>query len=153
MRKTALILATALLLPQFAAAQMRVAPQTPQAAPVPLQRANPQAALDNVRRITIDEANRLMQQQKAVMVDVRSKEQFDLGHIKGAVHIPGSQLLRRLRELPPGLTIITYCACSAEQSSGRAVIELNNHGVKNTAALLGGWASWQEAGLPTAKTR
>jgi len=30
------------------------------------------------------------------------------------------------------------------------VLELNNHGVKNTAALKGGWAAWQAAGLPTA---
>jgi 3-mercaptopyruvate sulfurtransferase SseA len=30
------------------------------------------------------------------------------------------------------------------------VLELNNHGVKNTAALKGGWHAWQAAHLPTA---
>jgi 3-mercaptopyruvate sulfurtransferase SseA len=36
-----------------------------------------------------------------------------------------------------------------EHTSARAVQDLNAHGVKNTAALLGGWNSWKEAGLPT----
>lgn len=153
MRKTAVLIAAAFLLPQLAGAQMKVQPQAPQAPrPAPLQKANPQAALDSVRRIAIDGANNLVQSQRAVIVDVRSKEQFDLGHIKGAINIPGSQIVSRIRELPPGKMIITYCACSAEQSSGRAVIELNAHGVNNAAALHGGWAAWQKAGLPTAKT-
>jgi 3-mercaptopyruvate sulfurtransferase SseA len=25
---------------------------------------------------------------------------------------------------------------------------MNAHGIKNAAALLGGWTSWKEAGLP-----
>jgi len=29
------------------------------------------------------------------------------------------------------------------------VLDLNAHGVKNTAALLGGWNQWAALGLPT----
>jgi len=29
------------------------------------------------------------------------------------------------------------------------VLDLNAHGVKNTAALLGGWNQWVALGLPT----
>jgi 3-mercaptopyruvate sulfurtransferase SseA len=36
-----------------------------------------------------------------------------------------------------------------EHTSARAVLDLNNHGITNTAALLGGWNSWKSAGLPT----
>lgn len=131
-----------------------VAPQgsAPGAQPlkaIPVQR----QSLDQVRRITVAEAKKLVDQGKAVFVDVRSKEQYDLGHIKGALSIPGSQLMKRLREVPPGKMIITYCACSAEQSSGRAVIDLAAHNVKNSAALQGGWAAWREAGYPTEVTR
>jgi 3-mercaptopyruvate sulfurtransferase SseA len=32
------------------------------------------------------------------------------------------------------------------------VLDLNAHGVKNTAALLGGWNGWNEKGLPIEKT-
>jgi 3-mercaptopyruvate sulfurtransferase SseA len=37
-----------------------------------------------------------------------------------------------------------------EHTSARAVLDLNAHGVKNTAALLGGWNEWKAKGLPTA---
>jgi len=45
-----------------------------------------------------------------VFVDVRSNEQYQLGHIRGAISIPGSQLVTRMRELPPQKLIIAYCA-------------------------------------------
>jgi 3-mercaptopyruvate sulfurtransferase SseA len=32
------------------------------------------------------------------------------------------------------------------------VLELNGHGIKNTAALLGGWNQWTALGLPTEST-
>jgi 3-mercaptopyruvate sulfurtransferase SseA len=38
-----------------------------------------------------------------------------------------------------------------EHTSARAVLDLNAHGIKNTAALLGGWSGWQQAQLPTNK--
>jgi 3-mercaptopyruvate sulfurtransferase SseA len=31
------------------------------------------------------------------------------------------------------------------------VLDLNAHGIKNAAALLGGWNAWKQAGLPTEK--
>jgi 3-mercaptopyruvate sulfurtransferase SseA len=33
------------------------------------------------------------------------------------------------------------------------VLDLNAHGVKNTAALLGGWNAWRDAKLPTEVTK
>lgn len=128
-------------------------PQRPanptQGVPMPVQKQTADAA----KRISMDEAFKLFKEDKAVFVDVRSKEQYDLGHIKGALSIPGSQLIRRFREVPPNKLIVTYCACTAEQSSGRAVVDLNAHGVKNTVALVGGWTSWKDSGKPTEKTR
>jgi len=101
-------------------------------------------------KISVPEAEQLVRTGKAIFVDVRSNDQFALGHIKGALNIPGSQLIARIREIPPGKRIIAYCACSAEQSSGHAVQDLVAHGIKNSAALVGGWSAWQTAKLPTA---
>jgi 3-mercaptopyruvate sulfurtransferase SseA len=39
-----------------------------------------------------------------------------------------------------------------EHTSARAVLDMNVHGIKNTAALLGGWNGWREAKLPTEPT-
>jgi predicted sulfurtransferase len=45
-----------------------------------------------------------------VIVDVRSKEDFDEGHIIGAVSIPWEEIEDRYTELPRDKEIITYCA-------------------------------------------
>jgi 3-mercaptopyruvate sulfurtransferase SseA len=70
----------------------------------------PDKNLEAARRISRDEAAKLVKEKKAVFVDVRSKESYDAGHIKGAVSIPESELTARLRELPPKTMLITYCA-------------------------------------------
>ena len=99
-------------------------------------------------KIGRDEAYRLWKANAAIFIDVRSFQSYSQGHIKGALSIPGSQLIERYSEVTPGKMVITYCACDAEQSSGKAVLNLNAHGVKNAAALKGGWHEWKAAGLP-----
>ena len=133
------------------AAQMKVPTK-----PVPGQR-SPLAASgtrnnvpQNFPRISIADAKKLHASGQAVFIDVRSNEQYTYGHIKGAMSIPGSQLIRRFAEVPPHKTVILYCACSAEQSSGRAATDLIAHGVKNVFALKGGWNEWKSEGNPTA---
>ena len=39
-----------------------------------------------------------------------------------------------------------------EHTSARAVLDMNAHGIKNTAALLGGWNGWRDAKLPIDST-
>jgi len=65
---------------------------------------------DNVRRITLDETVGALNAGTAVLVDVRTEEQFKQGHAKGAIHIPEAQIVERMGELPFNKTIITYCA-------------------------------------------
>ena len=102
------------------------------------------------RRISREDAYKLYQANQATFIDVRSHQSFSTGHIKGALSIPGSQIIKRFSEVTPGKMVITYCACDAEQSSGKAVLTLNAHGVKNAAALKGGYLEWKAARLPIA---
>jgi rhodanese-related sulfurtransferase len=152
MRKAITLFAVAAFASGIASAQYKKqvqTPQTPAAQQMPVsQAAQVEMALAKVRRISEMETYRLATNGSAVIVDVRSNSQYQLGHIKGAVSIPRSQIVSRFKEIPPGKMVITYCACSAEQTSGLAVIELTNHGVKNAAALKGGWQAWKAAGLP-----
>jgi hypothetical protein len=66
--------------------------------------------LAKARRITRDEAMRLVRQKKAVYIDVRSKDSFDEGHLPGAISIPLSELPRRFKDVPLKKFLITYCA-------------------------------------------
>lgn len=67
-------------------------------------------ALDKARRIPRDEAVKLVKEGKAIFVDVRSKESYQAGHIKGAISIPESELIAHLKDIPPKRMIVTYCA-------------------------------------------
>lgn len=81
-------------------------PKVKQATPIPVE----QGSLESARRITREEAIKLIKANKAVFVDVRGKDQYDQGHIKGAINIPLGDILTRVKEIPPKTFIITYCA-------------------------------------------
>ncbi|HEV7922706.1 MAG TPA: rhodanese-like domain-containing protein [Thermoanaerobaculia bacterium] len=151
MRKLTILSLATLLVAGAAGAQYKPKsatppPSNPQTMTPGAQGAPP--SLDKARRIKRDEAIRLSEAGKAIFVDVRSEETFKKGHIKGAMSIPFSQLALRLRELPPGKTVITYCACPAEHTAALAVLGLNAHKLNNAAALVGGWDEWVGAGEP-----
>jgi rhodanese-related sulfurtransferase len=152
MRKTTrpLVLALSLsLIGVLAHAQMKSAvPKKPQKSPLVSSAQKTTAAA--FQRISQADAYKLYQENKAVFIDVRSNAQFQLGHIKGSLSIPGSQIVKRFGEAAQGKIVITYCACSAEQSSGAAATNLVNHGVKNVWALKGGLNDWKTNRYPIA---
>jgi predicted sulfurtransferase len=64
---------------------------------------------DGVDRINAKQANEELTAGTAILVDVRSKGQYDVAHAKGAVSIPGEEIANRLSEFPKDKKIITYC--------------------------------------------
>jgi 3-mercaptopyruvate sulfurtransferase SseA len=117
MRRFTAAAAIAALFAIGASAQMKVPPpqvkgtvgtnnNNVQITPVPTG----DASLESARRITREEAMKLVKAKKAVYVDVRSRDQFDQGHIKGAISIPESEIVTGVRRITPGKMIITYCA-------------------------------------------
>ncbi len=60
-------------------------------------------------------------------VDVRTPEEYDAGHVPGAVNIPYDQMARRYAELgPPGTPLLLYC--HSGRRSGIAVQVLKDKG-------------------------
>ena len=62
-----------------------------------------------ISRVTIDEAKSALDAGTAVIVDVRSAEAYQGGHIADAINIPLSDLTVRLNELDKTQWVITYC--------------------------------------------
>jgi rhodanese-related sulfurtransferase len=61
------------------------------------------------RYISVDEAKALVDMgRRVVFVDVRSKEQFDELHIRGARSVPLRELPRRLDEIPRQEFVVLY---------------------------------------------
>jgi len=67
-------------------------------------------SLESARRIPRDEAMKMVKAKKAIYVDVRGKDQYDIEHIPGAISIPLGELPARIQELPKDKFLITYCA-------------------------------------------
>jgi 3-mercaptopyruvate sulfurtransferase SseA len=80
---------------------------TPTPSPAAAVAQNP---LDNVRRVTTAELADLIKQGKVLVVDVRNKEAYDRGHIKGAKLLPINEVGERGKELPRDKMIVTYCS-------------------------------------------
>lgn len=77
----------------------------------------------------------------AVIVDVRTDEEYNQGHIKGCIHIPVEQIEEKLPELIPnlGTEIIFYCAKGTRaQTALEVALTLGYERVYN----LGGLSDW-----------
>jgi len=143
MRRLPIVLVS-LLIAGAAVAQMKPQPQSP----IRIEYTKAKEASEQAPRISKEEAEKLYKEGKAVFVDVRTEHTYSVGHIKGALSIPGSQLAMRITEIPPKKKIITYCACHAEETAGLAVAILKAHGIKDAAALKGGWLEWRDSHYP-----
>lgn len=97
----------------IACAQMKTQPQPAPAGATTAAPAAPHTELpneENAKRIARDEAMKLVKEDKAIWVDVRGKEAYELSHIKGAISIPLTEIPTRYKELPKKKMIIAYCA-------------------------------------------
>lgn len=75
----------------------------------------------------------------AIILDVRSKEEFAGGHIKNAINIPVDQLLKNLSRLKnKNKTIITCCASGMRSGSAKTLLLKNGYTDVHNG---GGWAS------------
>jgi hypothetical protein len=70
----------------------------------------PEQSLEAAKRITREDAQKMVKEGKAVWIDVRGKDQYDIAHIPGAINIPLGELPNRWKDLPVGKYLITYCA-------------------------------------------
>jgi len=86
-----------------------------------------------------------------VVVDVRPEEEFEAGHIEGAVSIPVDELSTRVAELPGGAEIIAYCRGPHCAYAHDAVRRLRLAG-RSARRLEGGWPEWKLAGKESETT-
>jgi rhodanese-related sulfurtransferase len=82
---------------------------------------------------------------EVLLLDVREQDEWDAGHIEGAVHIPMGQLGARQNELPDDRPIVAVCrsgqrSAAVTQALTRAGYEAHN--------LVGGVAEWHGQRLP-----
>ena len=81
------------------------------------------------------------------VLDVRPKEEYQAGHIPGAISIPLKELEKHLSELPKEQEIVAYCRGPYCVLSIKAVELLRSKGYTSIRLEDGVW-EWRNAGLP-----
>ncbi len=80
----------------------------------------------------------------APLLDVREQDEWDAGHVDGALHIPIGQVVARLDELPDGKL---YVLCRVGGRSAQVVQYLVQQG-REAVNVDGGMFAWEAAGRP-----
>lgn len=94
------------------------------------------------------QATLMINQQDAVVLDIRDAAAYEKGHILNARNLPLGQLESRLGELQKFKSRPIIVHCDTGSRAGGALSVLRHKGFDNVVNLSGGLAAWQQAGLP-----
>lgn len=118
------------------------------------------AEIERIRRRFLDDQNELypldrealIQRVKArevVVIDVRPREEYQAGHLQGALGVPLEELRKRLARLPRKKDIVAYCRGPYCMFAVDAVRMLRSHGLRAFRLNLS-IHDWSALGLPLA---
>ena len=100
---------------------------------------------DEVEAIGRDELLVRLGRGDIVLIDVRPLDEYEAGHIEGALSIPYDELRGRLAELPADRELIAYCRGPFCAYAHDAVRQLTAAG-RTARRLDDGWPEWRLAG-------
>jgi molybdopterin/thiamine biosynthesis adenylyltransferase/rhodanese-related sulfurtransferase len=101
-----------------------------------------------ISEVDATRARELIDGGDVLVVDVREQDEWDEGHIPGAVHIPRGHLESRIERAAsdPSRAIILYCASGNRSAFGART--LDELGYADVASLSGGFTDWKRNGFP-----
>ena len=102
---------------------------------------------DQMQPVTSTELRRLIRQGDVTVIDVRPRDEYEAGHIPGALSVPLPELPRRLGDIPKRHEVIAYCRGPYCVFSFEAVTLLRRRGYQARRAL-DGLVDWRAQGLP-----
>ena len=104
---------------------------------------------DDLQPVSLAELRRRLRDGSATVIDVRPRDEYEAGHIPGALSIPVNALKRRLNGLPKSREVIAYCRGPYCVYSLDAVRVLRKNGYRARRAD-DGLPGWRMARLPVA---
>ncbi|MDP8257082.1 MAG: rhodanese-like domain-containing protein [Candidatus Alcyoniella australis] len=102
--------------------------------------------------IDLEQAKELFDTAEALFLDSRSREEYDAGHISGALNVDTldpEHIDRILEQALPGIRLVTYCSGVDCHSSDLLAERLVDMGYSGIGVFFGGWPEWSAAGYPT----
>jgi rhodanese-related sulfurtransferase len=110
-----------------------------------------QASDRKVKNIDVEQFDKLTKTQTNVVLDVRTKKEFQEGHLPGAVHMDfnGDNFDQEIAKLDKNKTYLVHCGAGGRSS--RACKKMEQGGFKSLYNMEGGLTAWQKAGKPVQK--
>jgi sulfur-carrier protein adenylyltransferase/sulfurtransferase len=102
-----------------------------------------------IEEIDISRAKELVEgDDPPALVDVRERDEWDEGHLPGAIHIPRGNLESRVEQAVPDKErpVVVYCASGSRSAFGAKTLE--ELGYTDVVSLSGGFTEWKRAGFP-----
>lgn len=101
--------------------------------------------MSDERELPPGRVSELVASEGAQLVDVRTDEEYEAGHIRGARHIPLEALSGRAAELDPSSPAVLYCRGGDRSGAAAEAFVASGWEVQSMA---GGLLAWVEQGLP-----
>jgi len=93
-------------------------------------------------------ARELIESGDPLIVDVREQDEWDEGHVPGAIHIPRGHLESRIEAAATDRSQSILLYCSAGNRSAFAAKTLQELGYEEPVSLAGGFTDWKRNGFP-----
>jgi rhodanese-related sulfurtransferase len=101
--------------------------------------------------VSAAEATQLINRRNAVVVDLRSGEDFAKGHLPSARHLEFAELQAKVGQLVKNKSNPVLLVCQTGQQSHKAQRLVKDAGFAEVHVLDGGVNAWQQAGMPVVK--
>ena len=104
-----------------------------------------------VRHVDPAGAEKLIQEKKVIVLDIRTPEEFKEGHIAGATNLNfyAADFARKLDQLDKERTYLLHCASGRRSTTSLGTFKKLKF--KSIIHLDGGFKAWQKAGKPLEK--
>lgn len=100
---------------------------------------------NSIPSVSVKEAMQKTTDNGAVLVDVRTPDEYASGHARGAINCPLPSIASCAGKLNAFKTVYVICRSGGRSASG--VSQLIPHGI-NAINVSGGTLAWAAAGLP-----
>ena len=97
--------------------------------------------------VSPQQAAEMQSQQKAIIIDVRENDEWNSGHIAGAIHTPLGEISTRISELVKYQNQPVITQCRSGGRSAKAADILTKAGFNSVHNMNGGLNAWQKADL------
>lgn len=108
-----------------------------------------QPAKEMLASVPTKALNGLLADESVQIVDVRSRSEWEAGHIPGVPNIPIAQIVDRIDELPRNKRIVMHCQSGSRSAITASFAQSRGYDASN---VRGGFDEWAESGEPVERS-